>query len=231
MNPLCGFIIASIITIANINSMKTFKQYLIESTTSEKIQCDINGICKKIKEYESAGNEEKILSVYKDSKGFDTIGHGHLVTKESPKIFAELNINPGVLTGKAKLTPEQADTLLKRDVSVRIPKVEKLVPKLGTYSPELQGELVSEYFRGMLPQSPKAMSLLNQGKFEEAAGEFINAKEYRESIKQKTGIYKRMDALANALKKEAARQQSRSSSQQTTQGPVSPSTSQSAPSR
>lgn len=215
MNPLCGFIIASIITIANINSMKTFKQYLIESTTSEKIQCDINGICKKIKEYESAGNEEKILSVYKDSKGFDTIGHGHLVTKESPKIFAELNISPNVLTGKAKLTPEQADKLLKRDVSVRVPKVKKIVPKLETYSSELQGELVSEYFRGMLPQSSKAVALLNQGKYEEAANEYVNSKEYRESVKQKTGIHKRYDALANALKKEAAHQQSRSSSQQT----------------
>jgi GH24 family phage-related lysozyme (muramidase) len=211
--------------------MKTFKQYLTESDTKQKIECDINGICKKIKEYESAGNEEKILSVYKDSKGLDTIGHGHLVTKESPKIFGELNISPNVLTGKTKLTPEQADTLLKRDVSIRIPKVKKLIPNLETYSSELQGELVSEYFRGMLPKSPKAVSLLNQGKFEEAAGEFINAKEYRESVKQKSGIYKRMDALADAIKKEGARQRSRSSSQQTTQGPVSLSTSQNAPFR
>ena len=70
--------------------MKTFKIFLTEQN---QVQCDINGICKTIKEYESAGNEEKILSVYKDSKGFDTVGHGHLVTKESPKIFAELNIN------------------------------------------------------------------------------------------------------------------------------------------
>ena len=230
MNPLC-FIITSLITIANINNMKTFKQYLIESDAKQKIECDIDGICKKIKEYESGGNEEKILSVYKDSKGLDTIGHGHLVTKESPKIFGDLNINPDVLTGKTKLTPEQAETLLKRDVSVRIPKVKKLIPNLGTYSSELQGELVSEYFRGMLPQSPKAVSLLNQGKFEEAAGEFINAKEYRESVKQKSGIYKRMDALANALKKEAVRQRSQNSSQQTTQGPVNPSTSQNVPSR
>ena len=195
--------------------MKTFKQYLTEASQSEKIQCDINGICKTIKQYESSGNEEKILSVYKDSKGLATIGHGHLVTKESPKIFAELNISPNVLSGKEKLTPEQADKLLKRDVSVRVPKVKKIVPKLETYSSELQGELVSEYFRGMLPQSLKAVALLNQGKYEEAANEYVNSKEYRESVKQKTGIHKRYDALANALKKEAAHQQSRSSSQQT----------------
>lgn len=208
--------------------MKTFKNFLTEHN---QVQCDINGICKIIKQYESAGNEEKILSVYKDSKGFDTIGHGHLVTKESPKIFAELNISPDVLTGKTKLTPEQADKLLKRDVSVRIPKVKKIVPKLETYSPELQGELVSEYFRGMLPQSPKAVSLLNQGKYEEAGNEYVKSKEYNESVKQKTGIHKRYDALTNALKKEAARQQSLGSSPQTTPGPVSSSTLQNAPSR
>jgi GH24 family phage-related lysozyme (muramidase) len=206
------YIILTFLIIASINTMKSFKFFLNEQN---QVQCDINGICKVIKEYESAGNEEKILSVYKDSKGLDTIGHGHLVTKESPKIFAELNISPNVLTGKAKLTPEQADKLLKRDVSVRVPKVKKIVPKLETYSSELQGELVSEYFRGMLPQSSKAVALLNQGKYEEAANEYVNSKEYRESVKQKTGIHKRYDALANALKKEAAHQQSRSSSQQT----------------
>jgi len=208
--------------------MKSFKFFLNEQN---QVQCDINGICKIIKEYESAGNEEKILSVYKDSKGFDTIGHGHLVTKESPKIFAELNISPDVLTGKAKLTPEQADKLLKRDVSVRVPKVKKIVPKLETYSSELQGELVSEYFRGMLPQSPKAISLLNQGKYEEAGNEYVKSKEYNESVKQKTGIHKRYDALANALKKEAARQQSLGFLPQTTLGPVSSSILQNAPSR
>lgn len=221
-------IILTFLLIASINTMKTFKIFLTEQN---QIQCDINGVCKKIKQYESAGNEQKILSVYKDSKGLDTVGHGHLVTKESPKIFAELNISPDVLTGKAKLTPEQADKLLKRDVSVRIPKVQKLIPNLGTYSPELQGELVSEYFRGMLPQSPKAVSLINQGKYEEAGDEYLKSKEYNESVKQKTGIHKRYDALKNELKKEAARQQSQRFSQQTTLGPVSSSTLQNVPSR
>jgi hypothetical protein len=84
--------------------IKSFKNFLIEmSQPTEKKQCDINGICKIIKTYESAGNEQKILSVYKDSKGLNTIGHGHLVTNQSPKIFSELNINPDILKGKGKL--------------------------------------------------------------------------------------------------------------------------------
>ena len=67
MFPLQGFIIAGILTIASNNNMKSFQQFLIEG--AQQVQCDINGICKVIKEYESAGNEQKILSVYKDSKG------------------------------------------------------------------------------------------------------------------------------------------------------------------
>ena len=56
----------------------------------KKEDCDINGICKKLKEYESAGNEKKVRKVFKDHKGNPTIGHGHLVTPESEKVFQEV---------------------------------------------------------------------------------------------------------------------------------------------
>ena len=230
MFPLQSFIIAGILTIASNNNMKSFQQFLIEG--AQQVQCDINGVCKKLINYESAGNEEKILSVYKDSKGLDTVGHGHLVTEKSPKIFAELNINPDVLSGKAKLTPEQANKLLKRDVRTRLPQVQKLVPNFSSYSSELQGEIASEQFRGMLGQSPKAVEKLNKGDYEGAATEYLNAKEYKDSVKNKTGIATRMQNLANAIKTEPERQKKRQqSSQQTTQAPQSPSTLQTLPSR
>lgn len=230
MFPLQGFIIAGILTIASNNNMKSFQQFLIEG--AQQVQCDINGVCKKLINYESAGNEEKILSVYKDSKGLDTVGHGHLVTEKSLKIFAELNINPDVLSGKAKLTPEQANKLLERDVRTRLPQVQKLVPNFSSYSSELQGEIASEQFRGMLGQSPKAVEKLNKGDYEGAATEYLNAKEYKDSVKNKTGIATRMQNLANAIRTEPERQKKRQqSSQQTTQAPQSPSTSQTQPSR
>jgi GH24 family phage-related lysozyme (muramidase) len=222
MIPLLGFIIASLLAIANQNNMKTFKQFLSEQNQTqtgssqakptEKKVCDINGICKILKTYESAGNEEKILSPYKDSKGLMTIVHGHLITKESPQIFQNVfaqehktdpEFGSKVLGGKQKLTPDQADSLLKRDVEVRIPKVEKLVPNLSSYSSKLQGEIVSEYYRGMMGKSPKAVKMLNAGDLTGAASEFLNAREYRESIRDKTGIAKRMENLSNAMKEEA----------------------------
>lgn len=215
MFPLLVIIITQITTSANYIPMKSFKQFLIENPLAapvEEKQCDINGICKIVRRYESQGNEQKILSVYKDSKGLDTVGHGHLVTAESPKIFDELKISQDVLKGKAKLTPEQADKLLERDVRNRLPKVQKMLPNFGSYSTELQGELASEYFRGMLPQSPKAVSYLNAGKFDEAAKEYLNAKEYRDSVAQKTGIAPRMKALSDAIKTEQARRQERQKS-------------------
>jgi GH24 family phage-related lysozyme (muramidase) len=199
--------------------MKSFKQFLIEDplepSSSYQRECDVNGICRILKKYESGGNEEKILSVYNDNKGFPTIGHGHLVTENSAKIFAETfpeehkknpNFGSDILSGKSKMTPEQADKLLARDVSVRLPEVRRMVPNFDTYSPELQGELTSEHFRGMLGQSPKALKLINRGDLSGAANEYLNAKEYRESKLNKTGIAARMDNLANALRTEAARQ-------------------------
>ena len=230
MFPLYKVIITLLIALASINNMKTFKTFLIEN--SQQIECDLDGICKVIKEYESAGNEEKILSVYKDSKGLDTIGHGHLVTAQSPKIFAELNISPDVLTGKAKLTPEQADKLLERDVKTRLPQVQKLVPNFSNYSSELQGQLASEQFRGMLGKSPNALKKLSAGDFAGASTEYLNAKDYKESVRDKTGIAPRMQKLADAIRTEPERQKKRQqSSQQTTQALQSPSTSQTPPSR
>jgi hypothetical protein len=45
--------------------------------------------------------------------------------------------------------------------------------------------------------------MLNAGDLTGAASEFLNAREYRESIRDKTGIAKRMENLSNAMKEEA----------------------------
>jgi GH24 family phage-related lysozyme (muramidase) len=186
--------------------MKSFKTFLIEN---QQVKCDIDGICRVIKTYESAGNEEKILGVYKDSKGLPTLGHGHLVNENSPNIIGKVIKDPErvkkILAGEDKMTPDEADSLLRDDVESRLPIVKRLAPDFDNYSFELQAELASETFRGMTGQSPKALALLNAGEFDAAAKEYLNAKEYRESVKNKTGIAKRMDNLANAIKMEGQR--------------------------
>ena len=213
--------------------MKSFKAYLIEN---QQIKCDVNGICKIIREYESAGNEEKILGVYKDSKGLDTIGHGHLITKDSPTIIGKAIKDPNrvrrILASQDRMTPEEAESLLRIDVESRLPTVKKLAPDFENYSPELQAELASETFRGMTGKSPKAMQHLRAGRFEDAAQEYLNAKDYRESVRDETGIANRMKNLSDAIRREGQRRaKSQAASTQTTQAPRSSSTSQTAPSR
>lgn len=197
--------------LATINPMKSFNQFLKEMAPSQqkKINCDINGICKTIMQDESAGNEEKVLSVYKDSKGLDTLGHGHLVGPNSEKTLGQVIKDPNrvkkILSGKGKLTQNEATDLLKVDVEARLPQLVKMVPKFETYTPELQANLASEHFRGMLGKSPKAVQRLNAGDYEGFAKEYTNAKDYRESKKTGTGIYKRMDRLVNSARTEANR--------------------------
>lgn len=243
MFPLFVCSIALIFSPTSNNTMKSFKTFLSEMAppAAKKIKCDINGICDVIRADESAGNEEKILAVYKDNKGLDTIGHGHLITKNSPKIFGEVfaqeqkenpNFTTEVLKGKRRITPQQAERLLRRDVEKRLPEVVKLVPKFESMSTELQANLASEHFRGMLGQSPNALTALNSGDYQGFARHYIDAKDYRESKAEDTGIYKRMDRLADAAKTEAARQKKlQQSSKSTTQVPPSNSKPQTGTSR
>ena len=72
--------------------MKTFKQYLAEE--NQNVQCDINGICKVIKGYESAGNEKKILGVYKDinPKKLNVLGIRYCFYFNEATFFANLDL-------------------------------------------------------------------------------------------------------------------------------------------
>jgi LysM repeat protein len=210
LNPLCCVIITLISGYTNNMPIKSFKTFLVEQ--QDVVKCDVNNICTVIRGHESSGRIlEKIKSPYKDSKGHLTIGHGHLIVPESESIFAEVfpeehkqnpDFSKQILTGQTKMTPEQIERLLQRDVKVRLPQVKKLAPEFETYSPELQAELTSEYFRGMVGKSPAAMKLLRAGDFEGAATEFLNAEDYRKSVQEKTGIAGRMKTLADAMRRE-----------------------------
>jgi GH24 family phage-related lysozyme (muramidase) len=195
-----------------------------EVPSDTETDCDINGICDTIRTYESAGNTEKIRKRYMDSRNLPTIGHGHLITSESPKIFAEVFPEENkkdakwiesVLSGRTAMTDEQVEKLFQHNVRARIPKIKKMIPNFGKLSSELQRQIGSEYFRGMLPQSQKTVKFINAGQFDQAADEYLNSKEYRETSSPSSkehGVAKRMKALHDALKKELTRQQQKKSS-------------------
>lgn len=141
--------------------------------------------------------------VYKDHKGNPTIGIGHMFGPDSKKRFESAGLGSkyeGCVGGKCGLSRSEATKLLSQDINyIYLPRTKKLITNFDTLNPEAQSAAVGSVYRGGLSGSPKTVSLINQGKFKEAGKEFIDNKEYRESKKAGTGVYKRMDSYATAF--------------------------------
>ena len=142
-----------------------------------------------------------------------TVGIGHLLdgSKRSraafKKAFPNKNYNT-YMKGKGKLTKEEAQKLFQEDLPDYIKTAKKLTgDKFDTYSHNLRKNIISATYRGSWGQSPTARKLLAEGKFEEAATEFLNNDEYRNAVKLKrAGIRPRMEAVAKAIRDEATKE-------------------------
>jgi len=142
-----------------------------------------------IKYYEG----KPILKAKKPVKGDPyTIGYGRT---------RDLKGNP--ITKDTKITEEQADQMLREDLGTRIKEIKRAYPDFESYPAELQLQITQSYYRGTLTpkHSPKTRRLINQGKFKEAATEFLDNEEYRTAKKRgRAGIKNRMDDVAQALR-------------------------------
>ena len=117
-----------------------------------------------------------------------TIGYGH---------YGE-DVKEGMI-----VSLEEAENLLDDDVRVRLNEINRAIPKFNSFSQDLQTSLFSEYYRGSIPQSPNTRKLINEGKYSEAADEFLDNAEYRNAEELGIpGIRGRMEKVFNALKKE-----------------------------
>ena len=129
----------------------------------------------------------KATKVFDDEKNF-TIGYGRN--------------NASIKEGDT-ITKEQAEKNLAEDVEVRLEEIQDLIPNFANISEPLQIALFSEYCRGSVRQSPKTVALINQGRFQEAAAEFLNNDEYRNAVKRKRkGIRERMLRVVRLLQRE-----------------------------
>jgi hypothetical protein len=127
--------------------------------------------------------------VFEDEKNF-TIGYGRN--------------NPNIKKGD-KITLEQAQKNLAEDVEIRLEEIQDLIPNFSRFSSELQLALFSEYFRGSVRQSPKTVKLINEGRFKEAAAEFLDNDEYRNAVERgRKGIRGKMKKVYNLLRREGA---------------------------
>ena len=139
-----------------------------------------------------------------DHKGNPTVGYGHMIAPDSKKRFEAAGIGDqyhGVcVAGTCGLSEEDADKLLQQDIKdIYEPRTRKMLPNFDKLNPEAQSAAVGSTFRGGLSGSPKTQELLRQGKFKDAGKEFLDSKEYRESVRQGTGVHKRMKKYADAF--------------------------------
>lgn len=144
---------------------------------------------KYIKENELGGSKIDYHKVYKDHKGFDTIGIGHLVTakEKKNKAFAK------------RLTEEQVIALFKKDMAAKLKSAHALFPKFDSYPSYLKVRLLDGIFRGDISGSPNAIKLINAGKWEQAAKEFLDNEEYKDAVKKGYGTGPRMKKIADAF--------------------------------
>lgn len=148
---------------------------------------------------------------------FFTVGHGHLLdgSKRSREAFKEAFPDKNYdefMAGRGTLTKQEASLLFEKDIPTYIKRAKKLTNSYGglkfeDHTEELQVQLISATYRGSWGLSPNARSLLSQGRYEEAANEFLNNKEYRDAATDTriTGIRARMEKVANAIRTEGER--------------------------
>lgn len=135
------------------------------------------------------------LEPYKDKDKY-SIGYGHLLI-DGPT--GNISVD--------RIDKKDAEALLEKDVQVRLKEVNRLLPDFKNFPEDAQQAIFSEYYRGSIGQSPVTRKLINQGKYAEAAKEFLNNKEYIDADKNKMGgIKKRMEAVSNALMKMSEKQ-------------------------
>ena len=113
-----------------------------------------------------------------------TIGHGHYGDdfKEGDKI-----------------DEAGAEKLLRKDILERLPQIKRRIPKFDTYPPELRVRIVNSWFRGGLSGSPKTIRLINEGKYTEAATEFLKHTEFL--TEKALGPYKKEQGIPKGERK------------------------------
>lgn len=150
-------------------------------------------------------------SRYLDHKGHPTVGYGFLIDDSFEGTLSTVfpNKTPewrrGVISGSGQMTEQEGTAILSHLARAKFDKTREMVggERFDTMSPDLQTRLGSENYRGMLGKSPKTLKYIQTGDYDAAAKEYLNAREYRENMKNSVGT--RMSELSDALRSEAKR--------------------------
>ena len=161
------------------------------------IDNEVNNYVDKIKKYEGTGkviivDGKKYFKNYRlGDEEFITSGYG---------FYSKDNKEDGMVS------EEQAMKDLKKNIKLKLIETKKNIKNFDSLSNNLKKNIISSWYRGSLSGSPKTIKLINEGKFNEAAIEFLNNAEYKAAVKAgsgMSGVAKRMEDVANAIKMEA----------------------------
>ncbi len=158
------------------------------------IDNEVDNYVDKIKKYEGTG-EVIIIDGKKYFKNY-RLGNEKNITS-GYGFYNKDNKEDGMVS------EEQAMKDLKNNIKLKLIQTKKNIKNFDSLSNNLKKNIVSSWYRGSLSGSPKTIRLINEGKFEEAAIEFLNNDEYKAAVKSGSGVAKRMEDVANAIKMES----------------------------
>ena len=142
---------------------------------------------------------------YDDGKGNMTIGIGHKITDSSPRVFGGLfgdEVGSSYLSGKTPMPPEHQERLLvEYDKPQHRNVARRLFTRYDTYPDTVRHSLLNTVFRGEVKSEHRWPRLFNEGRYEEAAQEYLNNDEYRASRDEgiNPGVAKRMEGNQKAF--------------------------------
>ena len=141
-------------------------------------------------------NSNEYLDFIKDKEGFRDTAYKPIDSEEHYTIGWG-NYSPDIKEGDT-ITREEADIQLQKNIDDRLVQIRQAIPEFDNLPLKARQHLLGSWFRGSLSGSPKTISLLNDGKFEEASNEFLNNDEYRTT--SLGGVKKRMKATSDAIR-------------------------------
>lgn len=121
------------------------------------------------------------------------------VTEEEGYVTGNYYDTEGVLTRGVGQTGEYMDKSFDETFKIHVDRLKGKIPNLESLPEKVQAELIQAEYRGDVGKKHNWLKLFNEGKYKEASKEFLNNADYRKSVKNKTGIHKRMKKVANAI--------------------------------
>jgi len=141
-------------------------------------------------------NSNEYLDFIKDKEGFRDTAYKPIDSEEHYTIGWG-NYSPDVQPGDT-ITREEADIQLQKNIDDRLVQIRQAIPEFDNLPLNARQHLLGSWFRGSLSGSPKTISLINEGRFEEASQEFLDNDEYRTT--SLGGVKTRMNDTANAIR-------------------------------